>query len=683
MLGILVLILIYIIKPNFQQKFVSSTFVWKLSLKYRKKRIPINKLRNLLLILCQVLILTSCALILAKPVIRAEQPEEFTEKVIIIDASVGMKSTYNGTTRFQRAVGKARDLVNEVLDTDGGKVTIIVAGADAYVLDMTFLDEYGSEQTLDIMRLGGEYKDVIGDKLSLMYEEQQLGIDEYCTFGSADIEGAMILAEDVLDINPNCEVLLYSGTQYTNKGMVNVVDVKEAGERNAAILSGTATINEYYTYTFTVDVAVYGQDVPDVQVKFIAYGANSTLDNPSGFDLEPYIVTVNCLADQVQTVVFNTYTAFNDTEDSDVDYKISDQTVYNYDYVYVEIDAGNASTFVDVLPYDDSFYFYGGSTQPISVQYAATSPDLFTNTWLAVWQQTLSTKWNVNVTEVQQGQEYETEGYDIYVFEHEIPKTLPDDGIVIIINPDTFSPLVGLSSVGTVEVTDADWNAKYDIKTSNHKHPIMKHMSSDQFGVTYARPFTVDGAGWESLMTITYNDPNLEMDVTYPVMAVMNDPTTKIVVMGYNIHQADASLKTNFPLMMVDIFEYFFPATMTDFLYEIGETATFNSFSNSVDCSTPAYSVEHYSEFPASIYLDQVGTFTLTQSMLSGQVVSTKFYVKTPANESNILRTEDELEQPYVVKQTDNFDKDLLIWFAAALTALLFVEWWLQSRDQF
>ena len=215
LLGILVLILIYIIKPNFQQKFVSSTFVWKLSLKYRKKRIPINKLRNLLLILCQVLILTSCALILAKPVIRAEQPEEFTEKVIIIDASVGMKSTYNGTTRFQRAVGKARDLVNEVLDTDGGKVTIIVAGADAYVLNMTFLDEYGSEQTLDIMRLGGEYKDVIGDKLSLMYEEQQLGIDEYCTFGSADIEGAMILAEDVLYINPNCEVLLYSGTQCT------------------------------------------------------------------------------------------------------------------------------------------------------------------------------------------------------------------------------------------------------------------------------------------------------------------------------------------------------------------------------------------------------------------------------------------------------------------------------------
>ena len=42
LLGVVALIIIYIIKPNYQQKFVSSTFVWKLSLKYRKRKIPIN-----------------------------------------------------------------------------------------------------------------------------------------------------------------------------------------------------------------------------------------------------------------------------------------------------------------------------------------------------------------------------------------------------------------------------------------------------------------------------------------------------------------------------------------------------------------------------------------------------------------------------------------------------------------
>ncbi|MBQ9084286.1 MAG: BatA domain-containing protein, partial [Clostridia bacterium] len=57
-IGLIILLIIYLIKPNYQNKYISSTFVWKLSLKYRKKRIPLSKLRNILLIICQVLIIT-------------------------------------------------------------------------------------------------------------------------------------------------------------------------------------------------------------------------------------------------------------------------------------------------------------------------------------------------------------------------------------------------------------------------------------------------------------------------------------------------------------------------------------------------------------------------------------------------------------------------------------------------
>ena len=58
-IGIAILILIYILKPNYQQKFISSTFVWELSLKYRRKKIPINKFKNILLFICQVLVITA------------------------------------------------------------------------------------------------------------------------------------------------------------------------------------------------------------------------------------------------------------------------------------------------------------------------------------------------------------------------------------------------------------------------------------------------------------------------------------------------------------------------------------------------------------------------------------------------------------------------------------------------
>ena len=51
--GLIALLIIYIIKPNYQNKVISSTFVWNLSLRYRKKKIPINRyfLNHLILVL--------------------------------------------------------------------------------------------------------------------------------------------------------------------------------------------------------------------------------------------------------------------------------------------------------------------------------------------------------------------------------------------------------------------------------------------------------------------------------------------------------------------------------------------------------------------------------------------------------------------------------------------------------
>ena len=102
LIGIAVLILIYILKPNYQQKLVSSTYIWELSLKYRKKKIPVSRLRNLIILICQLLIIAACAMILAQPVIRAEEMES-NERIAVIDASAGMLASDGGGNLF--AVG--------------------------------------------------------------------------------------------------------------------------------------------------------------------------------------------------------------------------------------------------------------------------------------------------------------------------------------------------------------------------------------------------------------------------------------------------------------------------------------------------------------------------------------------------------------------------------------------------
>ena len=154
LIGLVVLIIIYIIRPNFQNKIISSTFVWKLSLRYKKKKLPLSKLRNILLFICQVLIISLAATILAQPIIAAENEESSTEKVVIIDASASMMTTTDYDTRFERAVDMVRELADEVAEKNG-KISIILAHDTASFL---------------VRDAGADQGDVINDELDKLVD---------------------------------------------------------------------------------------------------------------------------------------------------------------------------------------------------------------------------------------------------------------------------------------------------------------------------------------------------------------------------------------------------------------------------------------------------------------------------------------------------------------------------------
>ena len=54
-----------------------------------------------------------------------------------------------------------------------------------------------------------------------------------------------------------------------------------------------------------------------------------------------------------------------------------------------------------------------------------------------------------------------------------------------------------------------------------------------------------------------------------------------------------------------------------------------------------------------------------------------------PEAECNISAEVDVLTNPYFAISDEMAAIDLLMYFALSLVALLFFEWWLQSRDQF
>ena len=71
----------------------------------------------------------------------------------------------------------------------------------------------------------------------------------------------------------------------------------------------------------------------------------------------------------------------------------------------------------------------------------------------------------------------------------------------------------------------------------------------------------------------------------------------------------------------------------------------------------------------------------MEQVTFAGKEITEYFYVKTPAEESNIWKVEDGLDQPPQIVDDTKYNNDLLLYIAAAIVAFLFIEWWLKSRE--
>ena len=90
--------------------------------------------------------------------------------------------------------------------------SVIVADSDAHYLV--------SRQTRDGLAAVGMALD------SLVSPELK------CSYGTADMEGAATLAQDILKKNSETEVILYTATEYIDKGNFTVVNVADESDWN-------------------------------------------------------------------------------------------------------------------------------------------------------------------------------------------------------------------------------------------------------------------------------------------------------------------------------------------------------------------------------------------------------------------------------------------------------------------
>jgi hypothetical protein len=124
------------------------------------------------------------------------------------------------------------------------------------------------------------------------------------------------------------------------------------------------------------------------------------------------------------------------------------------------------------------------------------------------------------------------------------------------------------------------------------------------------------------------------------------------------------------------------PATITDFTYEVGDSITLRARGEELLVSGGNLDLT-ITEFPHTVVVDKPGSYTLSQFDFAGEYIIENFFVGMPKIESNITKEVGALPLLYVEEIIEQEDKDLLVYFAAAIVALMFLEWWLQSREYF
>lgn len=625
LIGIIALIIIYIIKPNYQKKMVSSTFVWQLSLKYRKKRLPVSRLNNILIFICQVLILTICALLLARPVIEHEKTGDENEKIIIIDASASMRVTdLKDTTRFARAVSQARDLAEETAK-NGGLVSVILA-------DTT--PEY-------IVQRSGEdkYEDILAAIDGLLEDPDS------CSYSSADMDSAVALTEEVIRYNHEAQVFFFTGTDYLEKNGIEVVNVSDkANEWNAAILSAEAEMNENNHYEITIDVGCYTYELP---VKLTVYceihGANGK-DGKILLQRDEYFDPVN----QEKVVSFNT---------DDLD----GQPLYSFDYleVYVSVE----DSFVD----DNSFFLYGGTKPSIKIQYSSSIPNNYFGGAVRTIREVMKDQWTIEFKELKSGEKAATEGFDLYIFEHTVPSVMPTDGIVLLVDPYGSPEGAGITFGNTTSVSSDSTLA------TGITHELTKYVDFSRITVAqYTEILSADG--YEELAYYK----------SQPVMLAKNQDDAKIVVWAFDLNKSSLPLNPDFSFLIYNMFNYFIPSTIDSNTFEIGDTVDLAARGTDLKVEGNGFEYSMVDKKTDSITVTRPGTYTVTQTPMSGdELIIENFYVRIPVAESQITRQVESLPIADVDSEVKIEFEDLMFYFAIALVSFMSIEWILQIKKNF
>lgn len=713
-----IIVLIYIIKSKYVPKTVSSTYIWQRSLKYVKRRIPINFLMSLLLIM-QILVVVAATLALMD--IKTE-PNKSQASIVVVDASASMKAQNGDKTRYEIALEKLKAEAKNV-GPNSGMVIILASDVPEVITEgKKWNEELQIEETTPYLYDKDEVILAIDKKLT-----------DRCTNTNTDINAALDMAQNAVNLNKEAKIYLYTDRLYDDNDTVQVINCADPeNDWNAGIISFTDT-NLAAGYEYRVTLINEGKEAEFAISLNVDGGIVATKKVTMG-------------KSETKEFVFSP----RSTDNSDA---IKIKSIKSYSKAEVEI---NTST--DVISDDNKAYLNAVEGIDIRILYVSNAVKMSNGGIDYVYQTTLqrsmgSSGFVINTSDIFHASQIDKapmHGYDLYIYEGVMPVSMPKDGAVWFINAPS-SP-VGTNIAITDVVKDAAEAGKADgfmfskssIALKPNAQLITKNVNFDEpirftiDGVEKAIPaalskYTIIGEVNDKTGEVKYTIPEYfeevyscsydikiadkYVTVKTPVMLVGTVGTTRTIVTTFDFTNSSLpAFIADFPVLLKNMVEYSMPETLPERTPTIGDKLQFNAPAGAESITYYYKSFEEEAEDPTSlgkevnrwdgttlllpdVILDKLGIYSIVVNYTpeivfdeDGEPVEIKeepdtFAVSTyvPLSESDISARGPRLSAPTPGEeaQIDRNGRPILWIVVLVLIALLIVEWGVYYRDEY
>ena len=441
LIGIPVLILIYIIKNRYTEQTIASTYLWTLSEKFLKRRVPINRITGIINLILQILAVILIAVVLAHPILSI--PDAAKEYCFILDASGSMNIVQNDKTRFDAAKEKIAEIIDDSML--GSSYTLIYVGSSTDKIYENYTDK---ERALEILN------------------------DLEVSYSDTSLSDAKSIAQQYFSDYPSVVTYLVTDRIYSGSDNVNIINITNEGANcgisdiEYAIKDNKLYVNgqiSSYLDEATVSVSLYFDNseeayatLENLQVnerRAVKEDGDFLLDEEGNFVVDPKE------GDSVWACSFEF--SCDQTEFSSIKVRINEADSLNMDNEATVFNVKHENV-SPILYVSDTTTFMGSALKAaLGISSIEDDDNL--------------------VTTIATAQYASQPGYGLYVFEGFVPESMPKEGAIWFINPTQNVEGANFSFQGVV---NANEKAAYSTSTSTTIRNMLKGTSKESFGIS-------------------------------------------------------------------------------------------------------------------------------------------------------------------------------------------------------